>query len=326
MSFPTSPSNGQSAIVNGISYTYSSTYGTWTRNTTTTALSGNITVGNIQVTGAYFWANGLVYSPGPVTQAYYQTIFNVPGVTTFVSSTTGANVASFTGDFSAGNLNLAFNANIVGNANIGGNITNYGNITSYGTLTIGSGNLAVAGNIVASGTAGITFGGNLNVSGGNLNVAGNIVASGTAGITFGGNITNTGNLLIVGGSVVGNISGGIVTSVANSAASFGYLGVPQNSQSSSYTVTATDVGKQIYLTSSGTSVTIPANATLPLPIGSILTVITASGVTATIVSGGDTFTYAGSSVTGTRTLSQNAIASCFKVTSTGWLITGAGVT
>jgi len=31
MSFPTSPTNGQQATVNGITYTYSTTYGTWTR-------------------------------------------------------------------------------------------------------------------------------------------------------------------------------------------------------------------------------------------------------------------------------------------------------
>jgi hypothetical protein len=31
MSFPTSPTNGQTATINGITYTYSATYGTWTR-------------------------------------------------------------------------------------------------------------------------------------------------------------------------------------------------------------------------------------------------------------------------------------------------------
>lgn len=31
MAFPTSPTNGQTATVNGITYTYSTTYGTWTR-------------------------------------------------------------------------------------------------------------------------------------------------------------------------------------------------------------------------------------------------------------------------------------------------------
>lgn len=31
MAFPTSPTNGQTATVNGITYTYSTTYDTWTR-------------------------------------------------------------------------------------------------------------------------------------------------------------------------------------------------------------------------------------------------------------------------------------------------------
>ena len=40
MSFPTSPTNGQTASVNGITYTYNSTNGTWTR----VPASGNIAV------------------------------------------------------------------------------------------------------------------------------------------------------------------------------------------------------------------------------------------------------------------------------------------
>lgn len=40
MAFPTSPTNGQTAAVNGITYTYSSTYGTWT----IVPASGNIAI------------------------------------------------------------------------------------------------------------------------------------------------------------------------------------------------------------------------------------------------------------------------------------------
>lgn len=47
MSFPTSPSNGQTTSVNGITYTYSSTYGTWTR----VPASGNIAVNIDNFTG-----------------------------------------------------------------------------------------------------------------------------------------------------------------------------------------------------------------------------------------------------------------------------------
>lgn len=40
MAFPLSPTNGQTAVVNGITYTYSTTYSTWTR----VPASGNIAV------------------------------------------------------------------------------------------------------------------------------------------------------------------------------------------------------------------------------------------------------------------------------------------
>jgi len=47
MSFPTSPTNGQTTSVNGITYVYSSTYSTWTR----VPASGNIAVNIDNFTG-----------------------------------------------------------------------------------------------------------------------------------------------------------------------------------------------------------------------------------------------------------------------------------
>lgn len=42
MAFPTSPTNGQTAVIDGISYVYSTTTNSWTRNVTTLALSSNV--------------------------------------------------------------------------------------------------------------------------------------------------------------------------------------------------------------------------------------------------------------------------------------------
>jgi hypothetical protein len=47
MSFPTSPTNGQQATVNGIVYNYNSTKGAWIKNVTT---AGTLTTGNIVIT------------------------------------------------------------------------------------------------------------------------------------------------------------------------------------------------------------------------------------------------------------------------------------
>jgi hypothetical protein len=143
-----------------------------------------------------------------------------------------------------------------------------------------------------------------------------------------GNLIANGNLVVTTGNIIGNISNGIVTSVANSAASFGYLGVPQNAQSASYTVQLSDVGKQIYMTTASTTVTIPANATLPLPIGSMIVVTTgpsASSVSVAVTT--DTMYWMGTSGTsGTRTLAAYSTCSLIKVASTTWYISGIGLT
>ena len=47
MPFPTSPTNGQQATVNGIVYNYNSTKGAWIKNVTT---AGTLTTGNIVIT------------------------------------------------------------------------------------------------------------------------------------------------------------------------------------------------------------------------------------------------------------------------------------
>jgi hypothetical protein len=47
MSFPTSPTNGQQATVNGIVYNYNSTKGAWIKTVTT---AGTLTTGNLVIT------------------------------------------------------------------------------------------------------------------------------------------------------------------------------------------------------------------------------------------------------------------------------------
>jgi hypothetical protein len=349
MSFPSSPVNGQSAIVNGISYSYSSAFGTWTRGTTTTALSGNVTVGNIQASG-YFWANGLIYSPGAITQSYNITnnTLTTPGISAYVSPTTGANVVNIAGDISAGNLTLLYSANIVGN------IISTGNLTTSGILSTGSvntiGNLTTVGNVIISGNLILNNPSGLTITSGNITNSGNIVSSGDLviggnlnipnsvnGLTIIGNITSNGNLttngnlitngnLFVNGNVIGNISNGIVTSVANSASGFGYVGLPQNLQTASYTVTATDVGKQIYVTVSSQTITIPANATLPFPIGTMINITTAPGITTSVAVTTDALYWMGTTgTTGTRTLAAYGTCTLVKVASTTWYISGIGL-
>lgn len=110
----------------------------------------------------------------------------------------------------------------------------------------------------------------------------------------------------------------------------GYLNIPQNSQSAAYTLVLADSGKHIYHPSADTTArtwTIPANSSVPFPIGTAVTFIndTSAGViTLSITS--DTLVLAGTGTTGNRTLAANGVATAIKITSTRWIISGTGLT
>lgn len=110
----------------------------------------------------------------------------------------------------------------------------------------------------------------------------------------------------------------------------GYLNIPQNSQSADYVLVASDSGKHIFHPSADTTprtFTIPANGTVPYAIGTTITFINQNGAgTITIAITSDTMRLAGSGATGSRTLAADGIATCVKVTSTEWLISGTGLT
>jgi hypothetical protein len=103
----------------------------------------------------------------------------------------------------------------------------------------------------------------------------------------------------------------------------GYKGIPQNSQTATYTLALSDMGKHISITTGG--VVIPANSGVAFPIGSAVTIFNNSGSSQTVSITTDTLRLAGTATTGTRTLAQYGIATVIKVTSTVWVISGAGV-
>ena len=117
-------------------------------------------------------------------------------------------------------------------------------------------------------------------------------------------------------------STGAITSSALADA-VGYKGIPQNSQTASYTLALSDMGKHISITTGG--VVIPANGSVAFPIGSAVTIFNNSGSNQTISITTDTLRQAGTANTGSRTLAQYGVATVLKVTSTVWVISGAGV-
>jgi len=115
---------------------------------------------------------------------------------------------------------------------------------------------------------------------------------------------------------------GTTSTAANGA---GYMGMPQNSKSASYTLAATDAGKHIYVTATGQTITIPANSAVALPIGTTVVVINGNGVSTTIAINTDTLRQANTSSTGSRTLASNGMCTLVKINSTEWIIGGNGV-
>jgi hypothetical protein len=113
-------------------------------------------------------------------------------------------------------------------------------------------------------------------------------------------------------------TGGITSS--DLADAVGYKGLPQNSQTSSYTLALSDMGKHISITTGG--VVIPANGSVAFPIGATIVVFNNSGSTQTISITTDTLRQAGTTSTGSRTLAVYGLATLVKVTSTVWVVTG----
>ena len=121
-----------------------------------------------------------------------------------------------------------------------------------------------------------------------------------------------------------NKTAGIATTTST-AASLGYLGIPQNSQAANYTTVIGDAGKHIYVTATST-VTIDSNANVAYPIGTTIDIIADTGATVTIAITADTMYLAGTGTTGSRTLAAFGMATAVKVTATSWFISGYGLT
>jgi hypothetical protein len=114
--------------------------------------------------------------------------------------------------------------------------------------------------------------------------------------------------------------------VANSGDSYGYIGTPQASKADNYTLVLADAGKDIFVTVTAKTITIPANASVAFQIGTGFTVTNESAVTTTIAITTDTLILANSASTGSRTLAPYGVAVFKKITATKWIGSGNGLT
>jgi hypothetical protein len=106
----------------------------------------------------------------------------------------------------------------------------------------------------------------------------------------------------------------------------GYREAPQVSKTDNYTLVLADRGKSILMNGTSKTLTIPANSAVAFPVGTVVIIVNINSSALSIAITTDTLTLANSTTTGTRTLAQNGLATCVKIGSTSWLISGAGLT
>jgi hypothetical protein len=150
----------------------------------------------------------------------------------------------------------------------------------------------------------------------------------TGAITFAAGQSFTGTLPLAGGTMTGAItfSAGQTVDGTNG---IGYINIPQNSQSAAYTLVAADAGKHIFHPSTDANArtfTIPANGSVAYPIGTAISFVNMTSQVVSIAITTDTMYLAGTGTTGTRSLAQYGTATALKMTSTTWIISGAGLT
>jgi len=125
-------------------------------------------------------------------------------------------------------------------------------------------------------------------------------------------------------------SGNLSNCTVDGTDAVGFRNTPINSQSTAYTAVLADSGKTILHPSADTTArtfTIPANSSVAYPLGTVLTFVNQNGAgVLTIAITSDTMRLAGAGTTGSRTLAANGVATCVKLTSTEWIISGNGLT
>jgi hypothetical protein len=81
MSWPTNPTNGQTATINGIVYVYNSAKNAWgpaaVTSVTSIVYTGNVTAGNINVTGNLSLTGTINYNANGVTPKSYTDVMAI---------------------------------------------------------------------------------------------------------------------------------------------------------------------------------------------------------------------------------------------------------
>jgi hypothetical protein len=104
----------------------------------------------------------------------------------------------------------------------------------------------------------------------------------------------------------------------------GYKGLPFNNQNGSYPLAASDMGKYIFSSNTGSqTITIPSGTSIP--IGAAVTIVNNGNTAISFGISGITFYKAGTSAPYSGTLGVRGMATLLKVAADTWYISGAGL-
>ena len=208
MPLPSNPTNNQTAVVNGILYTYNSTKGAWSVTTNSevsytmaaVTATGLVTAANIRTTAGVFWANGASALTGAAGGSTNSIQYN--------SSNTFAGATNFT--YTAQSGNVVIGATTGSTSSTTGALVVAGGVGIAGNLNTGS--TSINAPLVGSTTSPLQISGDVTLAGANRSVLGNMFFQGAwkyaaNGAAWGFRENNAGKLQFVAAPV--NSSGAL---------------------------------------------------------------------------------------------------------------------
>lgn len=288
--------------------------------------SGNTTYYVIEDSTNGDWETGLgtFTSPSTLARTTVYSSSNSGSLVNFSSGTKNVFVDLSATKWSGGKLNLANGGTNADLSATGGTSQVLQQTSAGGSVTVGQ----LAASNLSNGTTGTgsvvlsaapTLTGNTSV--GTINNLTITNSTGTLTITNGKTLSANNSLTFAG-------TDSTTMTFPSASVNVGYLEIPQNAQTGSYTAVLADSGKHIYHDAGAATATytINSNANVAYPVGTTLTFINYSTNNVTIAITTDTLVLSPGGSTGSRTLTQYGIATAIKITSTVWLISGTGLT
>ena len=241
------------------------------------------------------------------------TTFTLPGVDGTngqVLTTDGSGNLTFS---AAGGSGTVTTVSVVSANGLAGSVTNASTTPAITLSTSITGVLKGNGTAISAASAGTDY---LAPPSGTAILkanSGGALANATAGTDY-----------VAPGGALGTPSSGTLSScTVDGTNGVGYINAPQ---STSTTLALTDQGKHVYFTGGSTAtLTVPTNASVAFPIGTTILVVNNNSGNLTISGAGVTFQLA-NGATGNRTVATKGLATCLKVATDTWYVSGAGVT